>query len=120
MVKIGGDNRIGYGLGVVVAGLRGNGAGGAILVVRRVLEALGEALAVRDRDGEAEAVGALVAVVVAREEEGLAFLEEGNGDGDRARVGVGGVGVGPLDGVVVGGVVVVAELVGRGVVRLDY
>lgn len=120
MVKIGGDNRIGCGLGVVVAGLRGNGAGGAILVVGGVLEALGEALAVGDGDGEVEAVDALVAVVVAGEEEGLAFLEEGDGDGDRARVGVGGVGVGPLDGVVVGGVVIVAELVGCGVVRLDY
>ena len=116
VIEIGWDGGVGH--GILVTGLRA--PSGARGVVGGVPEALGEALAVRNGDGEALPAEALVAVVVGGEEERLALLEEGHGDRHGLRGGVGGVCGGPLHGVGVGGVAVVAELVGGGVVGLDH
>lgn len=88
-------------------------------LVGRVLEAVWQALAVRDVDREPLAILALLAVVVPREEVRGAFLEEGDRHRDRGLAELRLAGR-PLHRVAVRRVVVVAERVRRRVVRLHH
>lgn len=119
VIEVGGDVGLGRGLVVIVI-TGGRARGGPRGVVGGVAEGGREALAAGDGDGKALAAEALVAVVVAGEEEGLAHLQERDGDGDRPRFRVRRIANGPLCRVRVVRVARVAQLVDRLVVGLGH
>lgn len=101
---------------VIVAGLRADRARGAVVGG----QARRQPLPMRHVDLEALPVHALLPIVVAWEEVRGPDLQERHRHGNGACGGVGGVRRRPLDGVIVEGVVVVAELVRCEVVCLDH